>query len=423
MSAEIVLRAMGRVALHKVRVMPSLAVALAGVLLTAVTQAAEPGDGPAPPAGPAFFTVSIGRVRNIQAESFDFVRDDQKRVCVRLVGADSSKMPDRIRGIAETILRNVLQAEPVWVFPCGHVKGKSDEMWGCVWTTKGWLSEVLIRADYAMRRTDLDLASLERCETTDSATKGQPPCSPAFVAASCKPVDDETYEVDRGGTAVRVRLFDVTCAGADTPTAAAGAAEKCVGGGPVWVFPCGPQKRGQDMRARIWTAGGWISAALLKQDLAKRYTDPYKAQVETASADPTTKPVDPKPKSRTVSPRPRTKSRDPQPLKWTPVSISAAKVARGGMQGAETRTFAVPAPGIWRVTWKCEPPKAGFRVMLNVYRVDDKWQTRVSSHHVVTLKGLTGQRVLQTPPGTYWIKLVCSDDWDGITVELGEPAE
>jgi len=50
-------------------------------------------------------------------------------------------------------------------------------------------------------------------------------------------------------------------------------------------------------------------------------------------------------------------------------------------------------------------------------------QTRVSSTHVVTLKGITGQRVLQTQPGTYWIKLSCSDDWDGITVELGEPAE
>ena len=403
--------------------MPSVALALAGVLLTAVTQAAEPGDGPPPPAAPAFFTVSIGRVRNIQADSFGFVRDDQKRVCVRLAGADCSKMPERIRGIAQTILCNVLQAEPVWVFPCGHAKGKSDEMWACVWTKKGWLSEVLIRADYAMRRTDLDLASLERCETTGAATQGQPPWLPAFAAASCKPVDGETYEVDRGGTAVRVRLFDVTCAGADTPTAATGAAEKCVGGGPVWVFPCGPQKRGEDMRVRIWTAGGCIAAALLKQDLAKRYDDPYNAEIQTASADPEPEPVAPKHTPDPVSPRPPTRSRGPQPLKWTPVSISAAKVAKGGMQGAETKTFAVPAPGVWRVTWKCEPPTAGFRVMLNVYRVDEKWQTRVSSTHVVTLKGLTGQRVLQTPPGTYWIKLVCSDDWDGITVELGEPAE
>jgi len=394
------------------------AAVLACVLWAAAAQAA----GPAPPAAPAFFTVSIGRVRNIQAESFDFVRDDQKRVRVRLAGADCSKMPDRIRGIAETILRNVLEAEPVWVFPLGHPKGNAGDVWAHVWTKKGWLSEVLIRADYAMRRTDLDLASLERCDTTGTATKGQPPALPAFAAASCKPVDGEVYEVDRGGTAVRVRLFDVTCAGADLPTAAAGAAEKCVGSGPVWVFPCGPQKRGQDMRVRIWTAGGCIAAALLKQDLAKRYADPYKAQIQTASADPTSKPVEP-PKPRPVSPRPRPKRRGPQPLKWTPVSISAAKVARGGMQGAETKTFTVPAPGVWRVTWKCEPPKAGLRVMLNVYRVDEKWQTRVSSHHVVTLKGLTGQRVLQTPPGTYWIKLVCSDDWDGITVELGEPAE
>ncbi len=403
--------------------MPSVALALAGVLLTAVTQAAEPAAEPAPPAAPAFFTVSIGRVRKIQADSFDFVRDDQKRVCVHLVGADCSKMPDRIRGIAQTILQNVLEAQPVWVFPGGHVKGKSDEMWGCVWTTKGWLSEVLIRADYAMRRTDLDLASLERCGTTGTATKGQVPALPAFAAASCKPVDGETYEVDRGGTAVRVRLFDVTCAGADTPTAAAGADEKCVGSGPVWVFPCGPQKRGQDMRARIWTAGGWISAALLKQDLAKRYTDPYKAEIQTASADPTSKPVPPTSKPRPTSLPPRKKSKGPQPTKWTPVSISAAKVRKGGMQGAETQTFAVPAPGIWRVTWKCEPPKTGFRVLLNVYRVDEKWQTRVSSHHVATLKGTTGQQVLRTPPGNYWIKLSCSDDWDGITVELGEPAE
>jgi len=406
--------------------LPSLAAAVAGILLVGSAPGAEPESGAVPPAAPAFFTISIGRVRHIQADSFDFQRDDQKRVRVRLAGADCSKMPDRIRGIAQTILRNILEVEPVWVFPVGRSKGSTGEVWAHVWTKKGWLSEVLIRANYALRRAGPDPASLDAPETTGTTNKGEAPGLPAFAAVSCKPVDGETYEVDRGGTPVRVRLFDVTCAAA--PTAAAGAAETCIGNGPVWVFPCGPQKPGQDLRGRIWTSGGgWISAALLKQDLAKRYADPYKATVETASADPTPgpvapTPVAPKPTPEPVTPRPR-RPRGPQPIKWTPIAISAAKVAKGGMQGAETRTFTVPPPGIWRVTWTCEPPKAGFRVLLNVYRVDDKWQSRVSSHHVATLKGTRGQQVLRTPPGNYWLKLSCSDDWDGITVELGEAAE
>jgi len=303
------------------RAMPSLAAVLLGALWTAASHGAQPGTGPPPPAAPAFFTVSIGRLRNIQADSFEFQRDDQKRVRVRLAGADCSKMPDRVRGISESIIRNLLESKPVWVFPCGRPKDRTDEVWAHVWTKKGWLAEVLIRAGYVVRRTDLDAASLDMPDAAGMTNKGPPPGAPAFAAVSCRPVDGETYVLDRGGFTARVCLFDVTCADVGTPTAAVGAAEKCVGAGPVWVFPCGPQKRGADLRGRIWTAGGWISAALLKQDLAKRYADPYKAPTRTASAGPAPKPVG-------TTPKPRGSRR----VIWPSASISEAELQKVGQR-------------------------------------------------------------------------------------------
>jgi len=300
-----------------------LAAALAGTLLTVAAGAAEPATGPPPPAAPAFFTVSIGRIRNIQADSFEFQREDLKRVRVQLAGADCSKMPERIRGMAQTIIRSLTEAEPVWVFPLGRPKGSTDQVWAHVWTKKGWLAEVLIRADYAMRRTDLDLASLDPPDPTGTATKGPPPVAPAFAATSCKPVDGETYNVVRGGVTVRVQLFDVTCPDSGTSVVTIAAAETCVGDGPVWVFPCGPQKRGAATRGRIWTAGGWVSAALLARDLAKRHADPYKAPVRTAA-------VGPAPTPGTVSPPTRPTPRIPKELTWPSASISPAKLQEIG---------------------------------------------------------------------------------------------
>ena len=257
-----------------IRAAAALAAALTGTLLTAAADAAEPAAGPPSPAAPAFFTVSIGHIRNIQADSFEFQRGDLKRVRVQLAGADCSKMPERIRGMAQTITRSLIEAEPLWVFPLGRPKGTTDQVWAHVWTRKGWLAEVLIRADYAMRRGDLDPASLDPPDPTGTTTKGPPPVAPAFAATSCKPVDGEAYNVVRGGATVRVQLFDVACPDSGTSAVTVGAAETCIAGGPVWVFPCGSQKRGAATRGRIWTAGGWVSAALLARDLAQRHRHP-----------------------------------------------------------------------------------------------------------------------------------------------------
>jgi len=302
-----------------IRAAAALAAALTGTLLTAAAGAAEPAAGPSPPAAPAFFTVSIGRIHNIQADSFEFQRGDLKRVRVQLAGADCSKMPERIRGMAQTITRNLIQAEPVWVFPVGRPKGSTDQVWAHVWTRKGWLAEVLIRADYAMRRGDLDPASLDPPDPAGTANQGPPPVAPAFAAASCKPVDGETYNVVRGGVTVRVQLFDVTCADSGTSAVTVGAAETCIAGGPVWVFPCDPQQRGAATRARIWTAGGWVSAALLARGLAQRHADPYKAPVQTAAVGPAPTPG--------TGPSPTQPARRiPKELIWPSASIPADKL-------------------------------------------------------------------------------------------------
>jgi endonuclease YncB( thermonuclease family) len=386
-----------------------------------------PPSQPPPPSAPAFYTFSMSRIRNIEGDSFDFERDNGKRLRVRLAWADCMGVSDRLRGHAETIARSILETAPVWVFPCGRPKGVADEVWACVWTDKGWLSEVLVRAGYAARRAPPDAASLEAFDPAGTTNKAPPPPAPAFASTACKVVEGDVFEVMQGSRAQPVRLFDVTCTGVDEPPhdAAKAAAQQCLGEGMVWVFPSSPPKPGDDLRVRLWTSKGWLSHVLLDQKLAVAYADPLKPDTETAGPKPKPQPAkgdDPKEPPAPRKGRPSDTAPKADEIKWRPISIAAAKVFEGGMQGAETGTFQVPS-GIWRVSWNCKPPKAGFRVLLNVYRVDEKWSSRVSSHHVTTLKGESGSSVLRTGPGEYWIKLACSAEVEGIKVELGEPSK
>ena len=408
-------------------------VAVAALLAAALAGgscAAEPSEpkAPPPPAAPAFYTFSVSRIRNIRADGFDFMRDDDRRLKVRLAFADCTAVPDRLRGHAETVARSLLEAGPVWVFPCGRPKGAADEVWACVWTEKGWLAEVLIRAGYAVRRKPPEADALEAFDPAGTSNAGPLPAGGAFASAGCKPVDGDTYDVQQaGGKSLRVRLYDVACQDAGDPphTAATAAAEGCIGPAPVWVFPCYPARSTEEPRVRLWTRKGWLAQVLLNGRLATSHEDPLAAAVakpgppkDPAPATPDD-PKDPDPASA-KRPHPKGTPVKPEDLTWRPITVTAAKVSTGGMQGAETEVFSVPS-GIWRVSWQCKPPKAGFRVLLNVYRVDEKWTSRVSSHHVTTLKGETGSSVLQTGPGQYWIKLACSADVDKIKVEVGEP--
>ena len=428
---------MARTDLHSCRrpALPRCAAALVSALaLVAMaaggSPAAEttgPPSQPPPPSAPAFYTFSVSRIRNIQGDSFDFERDNGKRLRVRLAWADCMGVSDRLRGHAETIARNILETSPVWVLPCGRPKGVADEVWACVWTDKGWLSEVLIRAGYAVRRKLPEADSREAFDPAGTTNKAPPPPAPAFASTACKVVEGDVFEVMQGTRAQPVRLFDVTCTGVEEPphAAAKAAAQQCLGEAMVWVFPSSPPKPGDDLRVRLWTPKGWLSHVLLDQKLAVAYADPLAAAVAKPSppkdqAPPTSD--DPKDPGPAAAKRPRAKESPtkPEALTWRPITVAAAKVSTGGMQGAETETFQVPS-GIWRVSWNCKPPKAGFRVLLNVYRVDEKWSSRVSSHHVATLKGESGSSVLRTGPGEYWIKLSCSAEVEGIKIEVGEP--
>ncbi|MBE3134051.1 MAG: hypothetical protein IMZ55_11295, partial [Acidobacteria bacterium] len=250
----------GRAAAAVVTVAALLAAALVGGARAA--EPAEPKAAPPPPAAPAFYTFSVSRIRNIRADGFDFVRDDDRRLKVRLTFADCTAVSDRLRGHAETVARSLLEAGPVWIFPCGRPKGAADEVWACVWTEKGWLAEVLIRAGYAVRRKPPEADALEAFDPAGTSNAGPLPAGGSYASAGCKPVDGDTYEVTQAaGKSLCVRLYDVTCQGAGDPphTAANAAAEGCIGGAPVWVFPCSPARSGEEPRVRLWTRKGWLA--------------------------------------------------------------------------------------------------------------------------------------------------------------------
>jgi endonuclease YncB( thermonuclease family) len=384
----------------------------------------------APPAAPAFHTVRITRLRVVEGDVLNFEGDDGKPVRLRLAFADCTAVADSLRGHADTVTRSRLEEGPVWVFPYGCGDGPlGREVYADVWTDKGWLSETLIRSGYARRRTPADLASLAPPESLTKPRASPPPPAPAFCGAAAVATSAEVLDIDRGGRTVRTRLYDVTCAGLDAAKQAEArtVVERLIGGGPVWVFPSNPRPpgAGEALAVRIWTSEGWLAHALLKRGLALPYADPDKpASQAVAQATPDPAPPAPDtPEKTPATPRP---PRDPdkpgeKDVTWTPVAVTVAKRYTGGMQGGETAEFNVPY-GVWRVAWDCRPERPKSIVVLNVYRVDDNYDTRVSSHHVTTLKGQTGATVVRGQPGKYWVKLSCSADVDKIKVDVAEPA-
>jgi hypothetical protein len=142
-----------------VRLAPALILVLAARALAA---GGDPGqDGP-PPAAPAFYSVAISRIRNIAGDSFEFEREDRKIVKARLHDADCAVLGGSAIASAKAVATNLLEAQPVWIFPCGQVKtSEGSELWVCVWTAKGWLGDLLIRAGYARRRAGPEGVTLE----------------------------------------------------------------------------------------------------------------------------------------------------------------------------------------------------------------------------------------------------------------------
>ena len=105
------------------------------------------------------------------------------------------------------------------------------------------------------------------------------PAPPAFVAHIRDVLDGDSLVGAVSGREVEMRLFDVNCPEYDTPDGekAKQGTSRAVLGRKVWVFPTG--RRAKDaygrLLVRIWTnENGWLSDRLLREGLARRYTDP-----------------------------------------------------------------------------------------------------------------------------------------------------
>ena len=369
----------------------------------------SPAAAPAPPlpAPPAFHTGSIGRVREITGDSFVFSSEGGKKVRVRLAHADCTPLGKAAETNARTVATNILETETVWVFPCGKAKGTpEDEIWACVWTSKGWLAEVLIRAGYAQRRTALDPAALEPAAAPCSPGAGcPPPCQPAFVPASCAVAEGDAFDTEHAGRKYKVQLADVTCQGLEESQREAAKAEaaRLLAAGPVWVLPCSVSRgAGQDEAcALVWTQGGWLSDALIKAGLAKPGQADKPATPGTATPPaPPAKPDSPKPGDQ---------------MKWREVPLRKT----GGMvMSCRSGRFKIDVPE-WRISWNLKPWRTNSPVSFTICRVNENVVSGGVSTHVASFAGQSGSTYVRAQPGTFWIQVTGSPEL-GVKVEVPE---
>jgi len=378
----------------------ALACLAAGAAAPAVAaEAAAAGTGAYPPP-PAFYTVAISRLKIVEPDTFEITRGNLKAITVRLAGASCEGIDRAKREQALSLVTNLLEPEPFWVFPCGRDKDGPETAWRAhIWTKKGWLSEVLVKALLATRRPDpfdggdLPAAKIEY----DKAPP--PPCAPAFQGAIRQAIDGNTFEVIRDGKTLKVRLFDVGCDSGSADDAKA-LATKLAGSDPVWIFPS-TQRRpgpGEALPVCIWTKEGWLSRAMAKGGLAKVFPDPDKADATAAVA---AKP-DPAP------------GKEPKPVKdphtptsgtyvWREVPVSQ-RTSKDTLLECMSDVFKITSPE-WRIQWDMQPARSGAIIILGIYRVDEKWQTQISATQIIGFSGNSGAQVIHSLPGDYWIKV------------------
>jgi endonuclease YncB( thermonuclease family) len=398
--------------------------ALAGwMLLAPPSLAGEPVAATAttPPSGPAFYTVAISRLKIVEPDTFEITRGNLKPITVRLAGASCEGLDKTQREQALALVTQILEPEPFWVFPCGLAKEGADAWRALIWTKKGWLSEVLIKALLATRRPDpFDGAALP----ADKLHYDQPPpgpCEPAFQGVLRQMVDGNTLEVLRDGKTLKVRLFDVGCEGGSGEDAKA-LATKLMGTDPVWIFPSSQRRlaAGEAMPVRVWTKEGWLSQAMVKGGFAKVFPDPDKTDATAVAAKP-----DP-----AAAKDPKTK--DPAPVKepkhtpsssnfvWREVPVSQ-RTSKDTLLECMSDVFKVTSPE-WRIQWDMVPARNGAQIILGIYRVDEKWQTQISATQIIGFTGNSGAQVIHSLPGDYWIKVTQGTKLK-VKVEVKEPAE
>lgn len=130
------------------------------VLLTCVLSlclvsatAESPENLPAPP-GPPSFSAIVSGVRD--GDTLEVVREGQ-RVRLRLFDVACPELDERNGERARQITARTVGQTPVWIFPSGRrATDAHGRMLVRVWTQKGWLSDVLIKAGAATRYVDPD---------------------------------------------------------------------------------------------------------------------------------------------------------------------------------------------------------------------------------------------------------------------------
>lgn len=374
--------------------------------------AGEPAARAALPPRPAFYTVSVSRLRVAEPDAFTVVLDPAKPpVRIRLADATCEDLTPSQRELALALATDLLRAEPLWIFPCAAGEGAGGEWRARVWTRKGWLSEVLINAHFAKRRTDQDAGSPVPADQVPETAGDVPPFPPAFAAAVSSPTSGDTFEVTRDGKPCRVRLFDVTCEGAGSAEDARAAAARLLGSGPVWIFPSTQRRLGPNeaLPVRIWTDAGWLSEALVKARLAKRLDDPGAvAEADVPKPTPTKSPTTPKP------------AYEPHvDWVWREVPVSDAGISDPYM--CESNVFHVTSP-VWRLSWDMKPVRTGAKILVHICRVDAQWETKTSSTYVRCVEGSRGSVLMRTKPGDYWLQVNQSSHINA-KVEVQEPVD
>jgi len=393
------------------------ALVLTAVLLVAIPLAgarrAETAAAASPPPPPAVYTTHLVAVTKIQGDSFQFEWEG-RTMTIRLRDADSSDLDPPRRQSAASLAAQLLEAEPFWIFPCAPLNpGAPGEARARVWTKKGWLSEILIKSNLAKRRSDVAAVTFTPADAPSAAAPADvpPPPPPAFAAPIQQIVAGDTFEVQREGKTVRLRLYDAACeGGADR---AKELAARTLGTGPVWIFPSSQRKldAGDDLPVRIWTARGWLADVLVAASAARYHPDPDKALEERLPAPPPQEMAKPAPAAEP-------KSGDTMIAKfvWHRVSVTASKQSTHSIV---TDLFMIPSSEL-RISWDLARVMKRLPIQVNVFYVDPEFsEVQRSTKPMGTFKADRGRTVIHHRPGQYYLYIAGAKELN-VTVEYSQ---